>query len=155
MNGLNNLIYETFPFERFVTLCYIELTTSSNRLVLYANAGHCPPIHFRAESEEIRLLDSTGGLLGLMENQKFRVENIRMRPGDVLVMYTDGIIECSDRNGQLFGEERLYQLIRKHHKDNPKNIAAYVFDEVQRWSVGSSYTDDKTLVIIKRDMATQ
>jgi sigma-B regulation protein RsbU (phosphoserine phosphatase) len=77
-----------------------------------------------------------------------------MRPGDVLVMYTDGIIECRDRNGQLFGEERLYELIRKHYLDSPKNIAAYIFDEVQRWSVGSGYTDDKTLVIIKRDLAT-
>lgn len=151
MNGLNKLIYDTFPFERFVTLFYCELTMSSNRLVLYANAGHCPPVHYRAATDEIRLLGSTGGLLGLMENQKFKVENIRMLPGDVLVLYTDGITEGRDNSGQLFGDERLNDLVKKYHNETPKDIAMLILEEVQKFTAGSNFTDDRTLVIIKRD----
>lgn len=153
MNALNNLVYETFPFERFVTLFYCELTVSSNRLVLYANAGHCPAIHYRCTTDEIRLLGSTGGLLGLMEDQKFGVENVRMHPGDILLLYTDGITEARNKTGAFFGEERLYELLRKYHNESPKNISAHILDELQRFSSDSVYSDDKTLVVIKRDIS--
>ena len=94
LSHLNTLIFDTFPYERFVTLFYCELTSSSNRLVLYGNAGHCAPIHYRPKEDSFKELDATGGLLGIMRQQKFDVENIRMHKGDVLVLFTDGISEA-------------------------------------------------------------
>jgi sigma-B regulation protein RsbU (phosphoserine phosphatase) len=147
---LNKLVYKTFPYERFVTLFYCELTLSSNRLVLYVNAGHCAPIHYRAETDRILKLNPTGGLLGILENQKFKVENIRMHRGDVLVLYTDGITEAMDTNHKLFGEERLIDLIRQN-KDLPaKDIALTIIDEVNKFSDKSDVNDDKTIIVVKR-----
>src|SRR6185295_8304385 len=126
-------------------------TNSSNRMVLYANAGHCQPIHYRASNDSYKHLETTGGLMGIIENQKFGVENIRMNKGDILLLYTDGINEAQDENGNLYGEARLAELLRKHHGDTPKNITYHIIEDVQRFSAKSIYSDDKTLVVIKRE----
>jgi phosphoserine phosphatase RsbU/P len=151
ISRLNTLIFETFFYERFVTLFYCELTLSSNRLILYCNAGHCPPIHYRPETDQFSLLGSTGGLLGLMQYQKFGVENITMHPGDVLLLYTDGITEARNKENKMFGEDRLYDLIRGHHSKSPKDISLSILESVEIFSSKSSYNDDKTLVVIKRN----
>lgn len=151
MTRLNNLIHETFPSERFVTLVYCELSLSSNRLVLYANAGHCEPIHYRPNTDQMKYLESTGGLLGIVKNQKFMVENINMRPGDVLVLYTDGINEAQDANRNLYGEDRLKTIIKQNHHLSAKEISYIILEDVQKFSTDSTYSDDKTLVVIKRD----
>lgn len=147
---LNGLIYDTFPYERFVTLFYCELTMSSNRLVLYANAGHCAPIHYRNEDDTIRFLNPTGGLLGIIKDQTFNVENMRMKPDDILVLYTDGISEAMDKNGNLFGEERICNLIRKYKNESAQNITYMIIEAAQKFSAESEYNDDKTIVVIKR-----
>ncbi len=149
---LNNLIYDTFPYERFVTLFYCELSLSSNRLVLYANAGHCEPIHYSPVTDTFSYLESTGGLLGIIKNQKFNVENIRMKPGDILVLYTDGINEAQDGKGGFYGEDRIKQIIKENKHLPPKEIAYLITEDVQKYSAKSTYNDDKTLVIIKRDL---
>jgi serine phosphatase RsbU (regulator of sigma subunit) len=148
---LNKLIYKTFPYERFVTLFYCELTLSSNRLVLYANAGHNEPIHYRPETDNFQLLEPTGGFLGLIEDQKFKVENIRMHPGDVMVLYTDGITEAHNSEGEIFGEMRLQKLIKRFHKYSAQEINIKILGEVQKFAQHPVYNDDKTLVVIKRD----
>ena len=150
MSKLNNLIYETFPYERFVTLFYCELTLSANRLVLYANAGHCPPVHYRPTTDTWQKLDSTGGFLGLLEHQKFGVENIRMHPGDVLVLYTDGITESRDKDDNFYGEDRLFDVIKRNHDCTPEEIAYSIIESIQKFTRDSDFSDDQTLVIIKR-----
>lgn len=151
ISRLNTLIFDTFFYERFVTLFYCELSLSSNRLILYCNAGHCPPIHYRPELDRFKLLNSTGGLLGLMQYQKFGVENIRMHSNDVLVLYTDGITESRNREDKMFGEKRLQELIRKHHTKTPEEISLEILDAVSKFSSKNHYVDDKTLVVIKRN----
>jgi len=148
---LNTLIWETFLYERFVTLFYCELTLSSNRLVLYSNAGHCAPIHYHPDTDTFRFLGPTGGLLGIMEHQTFGVENIRMRAGDILVLYTDGITESQDNLGNVYGEERLLEHIKKLHNETPEIIAYNILEDVQKFTAESAYNDDKTLVVIKRN----
>ncbi|MFH1051805.1 MAG: PP2C family protein-serine/threonine phosphatase [bacterium] len=152
ISKLNNLIWETFPYERFVTLFYCELTLSSNRLVLYANAGHCPPIHYRPTTDTWQKLDSTGGFLGLLEHQKFGVENLRMHRGDILVLYTDGITEARDKDGNLYGEDRLFYIIKKNHALMPEEIAYAIIENVQKFTKESDFSDDQTLVVIKRKL---
>jgi sigma-B regulation protein RsbU (phosphoserine phosphatase) len=74
-----------------------------------------------------------------------------MRHGDLLVLYTDGITESQDANGNVFGEERLIELIKKYHSEAPDIIAYNIIEAVQTFTQNSHYSDDKTLVIIKRD----
>lgn len=151
LSRLNTLIFDTFPYERFVTLFYCELTLSSNRLVLYANAGHCAPIHYRYEDASIRLLNPTGGLLGIIREQSFNVENIRLKSNDILVLYTDGISEAMDKDGNLYGEERICNIIRKYKDESAKHIAYMLIEDAQKFNAESAYNDDKTIVVIKRN----
>lgn len=147
---LNTLIFKTFPFERFVTLFMCELTRSDNRLILYANAGHCTPIKYSAKKDKFTELKPTGGLLGIVEHQKFGLENTRMDKGDILLLYTDGINEAQDANGELYGEDRLKDLIKKYNHLPTKEIAYNILNEINLYSANSKYSDDMTLVVIKR-----
>ena len=147
---LNQLIYDTFPNERFVSLFYAELMTSTTGLVLYVNAGHCPPIHLRAASGTAEYLQPTGGILGIIEDQHFSVENVNLSPGDYLVLYTDGISEALDAAGMPFGEDRLTQIVLSQAGAAPQHIAHAVLDAVTAYSVGAPYTDDRTIVVIRR-----
>jgi sigma-B regulation protein RsbU (phosphoserine phosphatase) len=147
---LNKLVYATFPYERFVTLFYCELTSSQNRLVLYVNAGHPAPIHYRVESDRIAKLMPTGGLLGIMPKQKFKVENIRMHIGDILVLFTDGITEAMDENRVLYGEDRLCKIIKSQKDSSAKEIAFAIIEDVNKFSAKSDVNDDKTIIVVKR-----
>lgn len=148
---INTLIFDTFPYERFVTLFYCELMPSSNRLVLFANAGHCSPIYYRVEKDEVYELEPTGGLLGLVRQQKFNVENIVMRPGDILALFTDGINEAQDGKGNTYGEARLIDMIKKHKDRAAKEITLLIIEDVQKFAANGNYNDDRTLIIVKRD----
>lgn len=148
---INTLIFDTFPYERFVTLFYCELMPTSNRLVLYANAGHCSPIYYRVEKDEVYELEPTGGLLGLVRQQKFNVENIVMRPGDILALFTDGINEAQDVDGNTYGEARILELIKKHKDKSAKDISLLIIEDVQKFAAHGNYNDDRTLIIVKRD----
>ncbi|OGU60201.1 MAG: hypothetical protein A2X64_03055 [Ignavibacteria bacterium GWF2_33_9] len=150
LHNLNNLIYETFPMERFVTLFYCELTESSNRLFMYGNAGHTEPLHYHASTDSFDLLTSTGGVLGIIPNQKFSVENTTIGKGDIMVMMTDGVTEAQNEKGEIYGEEPIKELVRKYQTLPAKEIALNIIEKVQIYSANSSYTDDKTLIVIKR-----
>ena len=148
---LNNLIYKTFPFERFVTLFMCELTRSKNRMILYANAGHCSPILYKVNKDSFVELEPTGGLVGIMEHQKFGIENTKMRKGDILVLFTDGINEAINENQEVFGEERIKEIIKANKNKTPKEIAYILLEKVEKYSALSDYNDDKTIIVIKRD----
>lgn len=152
-HSLNNLIYSTFPLERFVTLFYCELTESSNRLVLYGNAGHTEPIHYRNEDDTFRYLSSTGGILGIVPNQKFSVENIRMKSGDILVIMTDGISEAQNENNEMLGTDIILESIRRNKDYSAKEIALSIIEKVQQFSAKTNYNDDKTLIVVKRKIS--
>lgn len=147
---LNQLIYDTFPTERFVSLFYAEFMASTTGLVLYVNAGHCPPIHLRASSGVVEYLQPTGGILGIIQDQHYSVDNVNLAPGDYLVLYTDGISEALDASGLPFGEDRLAALVAAHSGDSPQVMAHSILEAVTAYSAGAPYTDDRTIVIIRR-----
>lgn len=147
---LNTLIYDTFPNERFVSLCFVELMSSETGLVLYVNAGHCPPLHYRASTNTHTFLAPTGGILGIIPEQQFRLENINMNRGDLLVLYTDGITEAQDRSGELYGEQRLANIVSTNANNTSEYIAKAILTDVGQFSAKAKYADDKTLIVVKR-----
>ncbi|MCS6999903.1 MAG: PP2C family protein-serine/threonine phosphatase [Bacteroidota bacterium] len=147
---LNTLIYETFPHERFVTLFYCEITPSTSGLVLYANAGHCPALHYSARSRTVTALDPTGPILGIAPQQRFSVENINMQKGDILLLVTDGVLEAQSPSGELFGQQRLEHHLLTLAEQSPRTIAMTILQDVQQFSAGAQYSDDRTIVVLKR-----
>jgi len=150
VSRLNTLIFDAFPFERPVSMAYCEFTLSTNRIVQYANAGHVAPIHYRPSENQFQFLDPTGGLLGILKNQKYTVENVRMFPGDVLVIYSDGITEAFNTEGKLFGRNRLQEIIKEYCCSDPEQIVYKIIEEVEKFAGAGQYVDDKTLIVVKR-----
>jgi len=150
VSRLNTLIFDAFPSERPVSMMYCEFTLSSNRLVQYANAGHVAPIHYRPSENQFQFLEPTGGLLGILRNQKYVVENVRMLPGDILVLYSDGITEAFNAEGKLFGRNRLQEIIKTHNCSSPEQIVYKIIEEVEKFAAAGQYEDDKTLIVVKR-----
>ena len=148
---INRLVNRTFSAEQFVSLFYAELTTSEKGLIFYVNAGHSNPILLRDKTNEIERLTATGQIIGPFPNEKYRVEFTTMAKGDVMVMYTDGITEAFNEAKEMYGEDRLIQRVRELKRRSPKEISQLILEDVQLHNRMVEYSDDKTMVVIKRN----
>ncbi|MBN1448958.1 MAG: serine/threonine-protein phosphatase [Bacteroidetes bacterium] len=146
INAINRRI---FPHERFLTLCYCELFDNEEGLVLYSNAGHPKPIHYHAATGTTSELAVTGPVIGLLDDAQFSVTNTNVMKGDILVLYTDGISEANDGEEE-YQEDRLMRLIQEHAADSAKELCREILQAVQTFSAHGAYSDDKTVVVIKR-----
>jgi len=150
MKRMNQLVNKIFADDKFASLFYGELSNDKSGLFLYANAGHNPPLFIKKDSDKIIKLDSTGPVLGPAPNANYTVENINFAPGDVLLIFSDGVTESANSEFEQYGDERLEALLIKNKNKTPKEIAYAVLEDVIIFSKNGQYTDDKTLVVIKR-----
>ena len=143
----NGLLFRSTPPERFVTLFYGILDPSEHTL-RFCNAGHNPPLHV-SEGQARRL--KTGGIpLGIKADWSYNEETLPLAPGDMVVMYSDGITEALDPEGLEFGEARLTGLIQRLWSAPPEKVAAEILSEVEKHLGGAPASDDISLLIFKR-----
>ncbi|VAX26436.1 Serine phosphatase RsbU, regulator of sigma subunit [hydrothermal vent metagenome] len=147
---LNQIINKIFSDDRFTTLFYGEITNNKNGLFLYANAGHNPPIFYSRESDTIKYLGATGPLLGPAPKAKYRTDSINIEVCDILVIYSDGIVEAANADFDFYEENKLETIIRQTKELSPREIAYRILEDVSKFSENGKYNDDKTLVVIKR-----
>lgn len=150
MKKMNQLVHKIFEDDKFTSLFYGELSTDKSGLFLYSNAGHNPPFFYNSQKNKIGKLDATGPVLGPAPNAKYYIENIKIRLNDILVLYSDGIVEATNSKEMQYDDQRLMNLIKKAKDKTPKGIAYAILDDVIKFSKNGTYQDDKTLVIIKR-----
>jgi phosphoserine phosphatase RsbU/P len=150
MKRMNQLINKIFTDDKFVSLFYGELSTDKGGLFLYSNAGHNPPFFIRNKSEEIITLEPTGPVFGPLPNAKYTVENINFEKDDVLLIYSDGITESANKDFEPYDEERLIKILKENKHLTPKEICYNILEDVLKFSKDGKYSDDKTLVVIKR-----
>jgi len=130
---------------RFATLFYAEWNATERRLT-YVNAGHAEPFLVGSNGSS-RL--ATGGLpIGLFPNSEFRAATIVLAPGDLVVLYSDGITEAGVLEAEPFGEERLEAVVQTHRRRPLTEIEREVLEAVQRWS-GKEPEDDMTLLLVR------
>lgn len=145
---INQYIYDNTPSNRFVTLFYSELDPRSHQLI-YITAGHNPPLLVRA-SGEVSTLDIGGFPVGITPFAEYREGWAELQPGDVLVIYSDGVTESLDEEGEEFGETRLIEIVQKNRGRTAAGLRDRI-DEALAKFVGKAKTvDDLTLVIVKR-----
>ncbi len=147
---INMLVNRTFSPEHFISLVYLELSTTEKGLVFYINAGHNNPILLRAKSNDVELLPATGQLIGPFPNERYRAEFTIMHKGDVLLLYTDGVSDASNENREMYGEKKLVEKLKEYRQRTPKEIAQLILEDVQKHNRLQDFSDDKTLVVIKR-----
>jgi len=147
MGKVNRLLWESVEADRFVTALFGVLDMGGRRLT-YVNAGHNPALLYRGTTGQFDTLDPTGPLLGTFEGATFKERVVEIRPGDVLVMYTDGVTEAMSPAGELFGEERLRAEITAR-KDEPAAVVLRgVWEAVQAFQ-GGEQDDDVTIVVVR------
>jgi len=147
---INKLVNKAFSTEQFISLAYAEITSSDNGVVFYVNAGHSNPILLHADTNEVELLPATGQIIGPFPNEKYRTEYAIMKKGDILLLYTDGISEAANENREMYGEQRLIHKLKEHKNLSPKEISQLILEEVQVHNKLVEYSDDKTVVVVKR-----
>lgn len=131
--------------SRFVTLVYAVLT--GDGCLQYANAGHNPPMLLSRDG--LRALDAGGTVLGWLPTTAYRDETVVLQPGDTLVMFTDGVTEARDGEGNEFGDERLAATLRAHASASPAALLDQIFADVHAFSAGAEQNDDMTVVVTK------
>jgi len=147
---INTLVHRAFSDDRFLTLFYAELIDDKHGLCVYVNAGHPNPILYRAKTNATESLESTGNVIGPFPDQVFRSEGIMIGKGDILLLFTDGVTETMDATGNQYTERRLVDKLLEYKQNSPKDIAQLILEDVQKFSSKGKYSDDKTVVVIKR-----
>ena len=146
----NQLVNKIFSDDKFASLFYGELSVDRGGLFLYANAGHNPPFFIKSNSDEIVTLGPTGPVLGPAPKAKYTIENINFEKNDVLLIYSDGVTESTNSEFNDYGEERLLNQLKINKHLSPKEITYKILEDVIKFSKNGQYSDDKTLVVIKR-----
>ena len=96
------------------------------------------------------MLGSTGPVLGPAPEQEYIVDSLAINKNDILLLYTDGIVEATNNKFEFFGEERLKEILITNKELPAKELAEKIIESVQKYSVRGKYSDDRTVVVIKR-----
>ncbi|MBN1997224.1 serine/threonine-protein phosphatase [candidate division KSB1 bacterium] len=144
---MNEIFYRDGLPNRFVTLVYLELEPLTGRLRIL-NAGHMPPV---LVSLEITEMDKGGPALGLSRDAEYHEEKLVLQPDEMLVVYSDGLTEAVNEDGEFFGENRLYKLMPELRNLSAEKAGEKIVKTLQ-YHVGSARrTDDLSLLIVKRN----
>lgn len=144
LEKLNHIIHRGRLTTKFVSLFYGELETGG--ILIYCNAGHNPPFLLHANGR-VEFLRNGGPVLGPTPDATYTRGFAQLRPGDLLCMYTDGIIEAHDAKDREFGTDRLVKLVKANRTRTSQEIGKEVLARVDKW--GREDEDDRTVVIIK------
>jgi len=148
MGEINQYIFENSPSNKFLTLFYGELDPISGTL-LYSNGGHNAPIFVR-RTGEVQRLDKGGLPIGMMQGVFYQEGSMEFEPGDVLVIYSDGITESINERDEEFDEERLIDVVKNNLGRSASGIRDRIDESLSRFVGTTAPVDDMTLMIIKR-----
>ncbi len=149
LERMNEVIRDYTGGRMFVTL-FLTLLDSEGQKLHYINAGHNPPILMHADGTR-ELLEEGGTVLGLLPRVSYNRAQAEMRAGDVLVLYTDGLVEASNANEDMFGTEGLVNCVEQSPDRSPEALLTRIMADVQDYSAGSPQADDQTLIVISPD----
>jgi serine phosphatase RsbU (regulator of sigma subunit)/catechol 2,3-dioxygenase-like lactoylglutathione lyase family enzyme len=146
LRSVNQLLYENTAEGDYATLFFAEYDDDTRKL-RYSNCGH-PPAFLLSGDGSLDRLGSTCTVVGLFENWECVMEERELTPGDAVLLYTDGVTEALNGEGEEFGEERLLEVMRQHRDLPLPELLAAVADQARRFSPHEQ-TDDITLIVAK------
>lgn len=146
LDRLNRQIYDNTPDAKYATFFYAIYEAETRRLS-YTNAGHPAPFLFRGN--RLKRLDTGGTVLGLFPAALYQQEELQLEPGDLLLAFTDGLVEPENSYGEEFGDQRLAEVVREASDLPPERLAETVYREIGNWSGGAEPSDDMTLLYLK------
>jgi sigma-B regulation protein RsbU (phosphoserine phosphatase) len=147
--SLNDSLYEDLNRSGlFITLFYLAYDPVARDL-RYSNAGHVLPLLVREGVTACTELDAEGLILGVRRGEVFEERRIWMQPGDLLLVYTDGVTESSNSSGEMFGRERLCGILGALHRESPQTIVDALLREIAAFAGTMAREDDITMIVMK------
>ncbi|RME81510.1 MAG: GAF domain-containing protein, partial [Caldilineae bacterium] len=137
----------------FITAFCARYEPETRRLT-FANGGHNPPLLWRSGEGRMMDLDSDGLIIGVLDDVEYEEKSVTLKPGDVVLLFTDGIIEARNTQGEFFGEERLQRLLREYATDAPNLLMEYILQAVHQHIQDIPQQDDITLLVLSAQEAT-
>lgn len=153
---LSRLLFKRTPPEKYAT-AFLGVLTLETGVLRYTNAGHNPPLVVRAGVDSdngagtsAAELGATGPPLGLLSTALYKAGEVTLGPGDLLVLYTDGIVEAVDPEGEEYGLDRLKQVCLRHRGAAPAAVAEALDHDLLAFVRGTPFPDDRTVVLVRR-----
>jgi phosphoserine phosphatase len=147
---VNHLLCEDLPDDKFVT-AFFGLLSPADCALEFISAGHGPLLFFEAATGGISERKPHGLPLGIMKDMGYdEPERLVLAPGDMMVLFTDGFIEWTRADGEQYGTERLFALLREHRQRSSTELIKLVYQSVLDFAAGAPQADDLTAVIIKK-----
>ena len=144
---LNRQLFATTSLEKYATF-YFALYDEALHTLTYTNAGHVAPMLLHGS--DLQMLDSTGTVVGAFPVAVYGEKTVTLEQGDVLLAYTDGIVEPENVYGEMFGEERLKDLLVKYARADSAELIARTMEAVVQWTGEGELQDDMTMVVARR-----
>ncbi|HEY3318120.1 MAG TPA: SpoIIE family protein phosphatase [Coriobacteriia bacterium] len=148
MGRTNEIVRRQMEPGLFATACFSVLDRATGRLS-YCNAGH-PPTLIKTGAGEVIELTEHSTVLGVLPDIVYPQGEARLAPDDVLVLYTDGVIEARGRGGKQFGEDRLVELLAEEPAHEPIRVVDRIYDDVMSFT-GNELSDDMALLAVRLD----
>ncbi len=145
---LNNFVQRSSAINTFITFFFCELNLETGDLT-FVNAGHNPPLVVGRDGK-MRTLESCGLCLGMLPQMTYDVKKESLKPGDIVLMYTDGITESRSPDNEEFGDGRLADICRKNSGAPAGELMNAVFRDLEEFTQKAPAADDRTVVVVKR-----
>lgn len=147
LKKLNSVIYQSVYTAKFVSLIYAEMESNGN--LFYANAGHPPALLLT--DDKFTQLEPTGYIIGAFTEIDLKREYVNIPPGGILVIYTDGILERKNKRSELYGIDRLKDVIKSNKNKKAFEIMEAIFFSADKFGKNSKWEDDATVMVLKRE----
>lgn len=149
LREVNELLYEENETMMFVTVLYSIYDPDTGKLT-YSNGGHDAPLLVRPDGSSELLARTHGVALGIAPNIEFSSQTVQLDPGDAVVLYTDGVTEAMNANGEQFGVERLHEVFDGSSPENAEDAAEAMFEAVRNFVGDAPQFDDITCLVLRR-----
>jgi sigma-B regulation protein RsbU (phosphoserine phosphatase) len=147
---VNRSLFRDTPINKFITLFCGQLD-NENHTFSYVNAGHTDAFHIDYNKGEISHLNKGGLMVGIMEDVNFEEGQVALEPGQQIIIYSDGISEPQNANGDLYEEVQFKDWLLEHPDCTPKETIELLIEDVKAFSASDEQSDDITLIVIKRE----
>ncbi|NTW11562.1 MAG: serine/threonine-protein phosphatase, partial [Chlorobiaceae bacterium] len=149
VRGMHELcINELLDLSSFATMLFLRLDLESGKCAM-VDCGHPPVLHFSASTGKCSMIKGENFPIGMAEEDDYREVPLTVEEGDLLVLYSDGISESGRNDNEMFGNQRIAELIVKHHDLSPEALIETLKTEVASFSGRDDFNDDATCIVIR------
>lgn len=149
LETINSSTYEDFSYNDMFMSLFHATYDLRNKLIYYSNAAHNPPLYLNSDSNEIQELDTEGSLIGFELKTNFIGTARQLNVNDLILFYTDGVIEIQNKEKKQFGVENLKKIILEYKSLSTKELLDIILDKIYKFEDNTTQNDDLTIFILK------